>query len=49
METAIRGIVTSSREDIADLTATWEAVRTFALSQRESTEFIRHVIEERWT
>jgi transcriptional regulator with XRE-family HTH domain len=49
VETVIRGIVTSGREDIAELLAAWEAVRTFALSQEESIEFIRKVIEERWT
>jgi hypothetical protein len=49
VETVIRGIVTSSREDIAELLAAWEAIRTFALSQEESIEFIRKVIEERWT
>jgi transcriptional regulator with XRE-family HTH domain len=49
VETAIRGIVTSNREDVADLLAAWEAVRTFALSQEESIEFIRKVIEERWS
>jgi hypothetical protein len=46
---AIRGIVTSSREDIAELFAAWEAIRTFALSQEESIDFIRKVIEEKWT
>jgi len=49
VETAIRGIVTSSREDIAELFAAWEAIRTFALSQEESIDFIRKVIEEKWT
>jgi transcriptional regulator with XRE-family HTH domain len=49
VETAIRGIVTSSREDLAALTAAWEAVRTFALSQQESLDLIRKVIEEKWT
>ena len=49
VETAIRGIVTSSREDVAELLAAWEAIRTFALSQEESIEFIRKVIEEKWT
>jgi transcriptional regulator with XRE-family HTH domain len=49
VETVIRGIVTSSREDIAELLAAWEAIRTFALSQEESIEFIRKVIEEKWT
>ncbi|MGH3381052.1 MAG: helix-turn-helix domain-containing protein [Actinoallomurus sp.] len=49
VETAVRGIVTSSREDIAELTAAWEAIRTFALSQQESLDLIRKVIEEQWT
>jgi transcriptional regulator with XRE-family HTH domain len=49
VETVIRGIVTSGREDITELLAAWEAVRTFALSQEESIEFIRKVSEERWT
>jgi Domain of unknown function (DUF5753) len=49
VETVIRGIVTSGREDITELLAVWEAVRTFALSQEESIEFIRKVSEERWT
>jgi hypothetical protein len=49
VETAIRGIVTSGREDVAELRAAWEAIRTFSLSQEESIEFIRKVIEEKWT
>jgi hypothetical protein len=49
VETAIRGIVTSSREDVAELIAAWEAIRTFSLSQEESIELIRKVIEEKWT
>jgi hypothetical protein len=49
VETAIRGVVTSSREDVAELLAAWEAIRTFAFSQEESIEFIRKVIEEKWT
>lgn len=48
VETAIRGIVTSSREDIADLSAAWEVIRSFALSQHESIELIRRVAEEKW-
>jgi len=49
VDTAIRAIVTSSREDIAELTAAWEAIRSFALSQQESLDLIRKVIEEKWT
>jgi transcriptional regulator with XRE-family HTH domain len=48
VETTIRGIVTNSREDVADLEAAWEDIRTHALSQRESLEFVRKVIEEKW-
>ena len=43
-----RDIVTNNREDIAGLLAAWEAIRTFALSQRESIEFIQTIAEERW-
>jgi transcriptional regulator with XRE-family HTH domain len=49
VETAIRGIVTSNADDLAALTAAWEAIRTFALSQQESLNLIRKVIEEKWT
>jgi transcriptional regulator with XRE-family HTH domain len=49
VDNAVRGIVTSSREDLAVLTASWEAIRTFALSQQDSLDLIRRVIEEKWT
>jgi transcriptional regulator with XRE-family HTH domain len=49
VETAIRGIVTSSHEDIACLEDVWETIRTYALSQQESLDFIRRVAEEKWT
>ena len=49
IETPVRDIVTNSREDIAGLTAAWEAVRTFALSQRDSTELIQQIADERWS
>jgi transcriptional regulator with XRE-family HTH domain len=49
IETAVRGIVTSNRDDAASLLATWEAIRTFALPQQESIEFIQRTAEERWT
>jgi len=48
VETAVRGIVTSSRDDIASLWASWEAIRTFALPQQESIKFIKETAEERW-
>ena len=49
IETAIRGIVTSSRGDIAHLNGVWETVRSHAMSQRESLDFIGRTAEERWS
>ena len=49
IETAVRGIVTSSRDDVTHLNGTWENIRSHALSQRESLDFIRRTAEERWT
>lgn len=49
VETAVRGIVTSSYEDVMSLNDIWETIRTHALSQRESLEFIRRTAEKRWT
>jgi hypothetical protein len=49
VDTALRGLITSSREDITRLTDVWESIRTCALSQRESVELIRRTAEERWT
>jgi transcriptional regulator with XRE-family HTH domain len=49
VETAIRGIVTSSRADITDLLAAWELIRTYALPQKESIELIQEMIEGQWT
>lgn len=49
VETTVRGIVTSSREDMTVLINTWEVIRTFALPQQESLDLIRKVIEEKWT
>ncbi len=49
VETAVRGIVTSSRDDIAELEEAWESVRTHALNQKDSLDFINRTAEERWT
>jgi transcriptional regulator with XRE-family HTH domain len=49
VETAVRGLVTSSREDLAILSTAWESIRAFAMSQPDSIEFIRRTAEERWT
>jgi transcriptional regulator with XRE-family HTH domain len=49
VETAVRGIVTSSNEDLDCLEDAWEAIRTYALSQQESLDFIRRTAEEKWT
>lgn len=48
LETAVRGLVTSAREDVSILSAAWESVRSFAMPQHESIEFIRRTAEERW-
>ena len=49
VDTAVRGIVTSSREDISRLEDVWETIRTYALSQQESLDLIREVAEKKWT
>lgn len=49
IETAVRGIVSNSRDDIAALNDSWERVRSHAMSQRESLDLIRKVAKERWT
>jgi len=49
VETAVRGIVTSSHDDIANLEDAWETIRTYALPQQESLDFIQRTAEERWT
>ncbi len=49
VDTAVRGIVTSSRDDIARLEDVWETIRTFALPQQDSLDFINRIAEDRWT
>lgn len=49
VETAVKGIVTSSRDDLAVLSEAWETIRAHAMPQHESIEFIRSTAEERWT
>lgn len=49
VETAVRGIVTGSHDDIARLEDVWETIRTYALPQQESLDFIQRTAEERWT
>lgn len=49
VDTAIRGMVTSNRAEVASLSNTWETIRTFALSQQESISLIKRTAEERWT
>lgn len=46
--TSVSDIVTSNHDDIAALNGVWEAMRSAALSQRESIEFIRQAVDERW-
>jgi DNA-binding XRE family transcriptional regulator len=49
IETAVRGIVASGRSDIGRLNDVWETLRSHALSQRESLDFITRTAEKRWT
>jgi transcriptional regulator with XRE-family HTH domain len=49
VETPIRGMVTSNREDILVLSDLWESIRTFTLSQQESIDLIMKAVAERWT
>ncbi|WP_433175104.1 helix-turn-helix domain-containing protein [Actinoallomurus sp. CA-150999] len=49
VDTAVRGLVTSNRDDIACLIDVWESIRTFTLSQRESIELIKRTADEQWT
>jgi transcriptional regulator with XRE-family HTH domain len=44
--TAVRDIVTGNHDDLAGLNAAWDAVRTFALSQRESIELIQRMADD---
>jgi hypothetical protein len=46
LETALRSIVTANRDDTAALKATWESIRTFALSHQESMTRIQQAIKE---
>ncbi|GAA0352288.1 helix-turn-helix transcriptional regulator [Actinoallomurus spadix] len=49
LETAVRGLVTSSQEDLKILSNAWESVRSFAMPQHESIDLIRRTAEERWS
>ncbi|GAA4613230.1 helix-turn-helix transcriptional regulator [Actinoallomurus liliacearum] len=48
VETAVKGIVTSGRDDLAVLSEAWETIKAHAMPQHESIEFIRNMAEERW-
>lgn len=49
VETVVRGLVTSNRDDITCLIDVWESIRTCTLSQRESIELIKRTADEQWT
>jgi transcriptional regulator with XRE-family HTH domain len=49
VDTAVRGIVTSSRDDISHLEDSWEAIRAQAFPTDMSMEIINRTVEERWT
>ncbi|MFI0370515.1 Scr1 family TA system antitoxin-like transcriptional regulator [Actinomadura sp. 1N219] len=49
VETAARGIMMDSREDISRLKDTFDAIGTQALPTRMSADLINHTAEEKWT
>jgi hypothetical protein len=49
METPVRGITTSEREDVSAGIERFEAIRTEALPLSMSLDLIKKAVEERWT
>ncbi|KAB2348516.1 helix-turn-helix domain-containing protein [Actinomadura rudentiformis] len=49
VETALRGLITRTFEDLEHLTDVWESIRTDSLPERDSLDLIRRTAEERWT
>lgn len=49
LETAARGMVTTSREDLAAVSDAWESIRTNALPLEDSLDLISRTAEQRWT
>ncbi|MFF5205917.1 Scr1 family TA system antitoxin-like transcriptional regulator [Streptosporangium sp. NPDC000396] len=48
-ETAIRGLTTGDRSEVAEAVHLFEAIRTEALPQSMSIDLIRRTVKERWT
>ncbi|WP_424529050.1 helix-turn-helix domain-containing protein [Sphaerisporangium viridialbum] len=49
LETAVRGLVTTERDDLAAAVERFEAIRIEALPLRMSMDLIKRTAEERWT
>ncbi|WP_222721114.1 Scr1 family TA system antitoxin-like transcriptional regulator [Actinomadura sp. HBU206391] len=49
VETAVRGLTMSGRDEMAKLSESLASLRASALSVRHSQELIRRTVEERWT
>ncbi|WP_405087211.1 Scr1 family TA system antitoxin-like transcriptional regulator [Microbispora sp. NBC_01389] len=49
LETAVRGLTTSNREDVAAAAKVFDAIRVEALPLHMSTDLLKRVMEERWT
>ena len=49
VDTALRGQVARSPEDIEELNDTWDILQTHTLPQRESLALIKKTVEEKWT
>lgn len=49
VQSAVRGIVTTDRKDLARLNDIWESVRSQALPVGMSTELIKRTADDRWT
>ncbi|HEU4954466.1 MAG TPA: helix-turn-helix transcriptional regulator [Gemmatimonadales bacterium] len=48
-DTAARGMVTSSRDDLTAIAEAWESIRTYTFPQQESLDLISRTAEQRWT
>lgn len=49
VDTAIRGMVTNSRDDLRSLNEAWESIRSQSLPVGMSMDLIKKVARERWT
>lgn len=49
LDTAARGMVTTSRHDLATVADAWESIRTYTHPQQDSLDLISRTAEQRWT